>query len=184
MVEIEDTRNNEENKNKELEVLEEAAVAASEKVFLRDVEWEPHEFGPGGKSYGEICPNGGPGGLICCDFCTKAYCAYLTQTAQDIEVQKTCKAGKEVKEISDFLSESRQSLDRAVSAARQKVPPLPAKPPEPRPAPKARPKTPTSSTGASTKRGRRSHAKQEKPSPMEFNLTSTIDINPIGPNAI
>lgn len=34
----------------------------------------------------EVCPMGGPGGLICCDYCTAAYSRVLSNTAKEMEM--------------------------------------------------------------------------------------------------
>lgn len=97
-------------------------------VFSRDVAWTPHSFGPENQAYSQVCPDGGPGGLICCETCAQTYSSYLNQNIRDIEVQKTHKVGKEVKEILGFIEEGKKTLNRAVEVARKKAPPPPKGP--------------------------------------------------------
>lgn len=132
-------------------------------VFSRDVAWTPHSFGPENQEYSQVCPDGGPGGLICCETCAQAYSSYLNQTIRDIEVQKTHKVGKEVQEILGFLEEGRKTLDRAVVVAKKKVPPLPPMRPEPEAA-----------TAKRSVRGKAANATIEADS-TDWNVTSAVD---------
>ena len=84
-------------------------------------------------SYKDMCPNGGPGGLICCEYCSNKYSSFLMQTVEDMEVQKRHKCGKEIKEILTFLQDGRDALELAMGVARTKVPPVPRPMPQPRP---------------------------------------------------
>ena len=79
-----------------------------------------------------------------------------------MEIQKKHKTGKEVHEILNFLKESQEILDKAAKLASTKIPPLPRKPPEPEPDHRRSNKKSTSS--------------DLEAAPMDFNLTSTIDI--------
>jgi hypothetical protein len=151
-------------------------------IFARDVEFSPHPLGGGpfgSQSYNQACPTGGPGGLICCDVCCTAYSQYLTQTAKDIELQRTEKAGKEVNEILEFLEEGRAALDRAAKVARKIIPPLPLRPPEPEPLSKRA--TSSENGGGSRKAMNASRLEQEQyNASMSWNLTSAIDIGSSG----
>ena len=103
-------------------------------VFVKDIVWNHHDFDDkGGKGYDQVCPEGGPGGLICCFSCCKLYSSYLSQTAKDIEIQKQHKTSNEIREIVDFLKESCETLESAAQRASKKIPPLPPKPPGPEP---------------------------------------------------
>ena len=160
-------------KKKEKEISKESKEKAAkekterDKVFSKDIVWTPYKFGEEGEDYDQACPTGGPGGLICCDDCTKKYSLYMSRTVKDIEIQRTHKVGNEAKEILEFLGDGTKTLGRAIGVAKKKVPPLP-----PRRVPTAangkQPprKTSTSKTGASTA--------------TEWNLTSTIDIGVTG----
>jgi hypothetical protein len=59
------------------------------------------------------CPDGGPGGLICCSYCTAAYSRFLSNTAEEMEAQSVARAGQEVSEILELLSDAKQRLQRA-----------------------------------------------------------------------
>jgi hypothetical protein len=137
---------------------------AREKAFTRVVTWTPFSFGDDQQTYKQICPNGGAGGLICCEFCSNKYSSFLSQTVGDMEIQRTHKCGKEVKEVLKFLAEGREELTLAMKVASCKSPPLP------RPMPAAEPHP--------TKQQTRKQAsfKQQEPRHAEWNLTSTIDI--------
>lgn len=97
-------------------------------VFAKDgMVWSESAFDGKDESYFEaLCPSGGPGGLICCAVCSKIYSNFLSQTAKDIEVQKTRKIAEEAKEMIKFIEQGRTELDRSVSAAKRRVPPASA----------------------------------------------------------
>ena len=59
------------------------------------------------------CPEGGPGGLICCSQCTAAYSRFLSNTAKEMEAQSVAMAGQEVSEILELLEDAKQRLQRA-----------------------------------------------------------------------
>mmetsp|Transcript_7514 Transcript_7514/g.17219 ORF Transcript_7514/g.17219 Transcript_7514/m.17219 type:complete len:118 (-) Transcript_7514:47-400(-) len=58
----------------------------------------------------EVCPMGGPGGLICCDYCTAAYSRVLSNTAKEMEIQSVARTGQEVSEILELLGDARNRL--------------------------------------------------------------------------
>jgi hypothetical protein len=109
----------------EEEKQEEVAIAPAllQQVFAPAVEWTPHDYDGHNKLYEQLCPTGGPGGLICCQTCASAYSRYLTQTANDIEVQTIHNIGKEVQELVGFMEETRSKLQDKVGLARQQDPP-------------------------------------------------------------
>ncbi len=136
---------------------------AGKNVFSRDIAWSKFSFGDDNdnrQSYDQVCPQGGPGGLICCDSCCKQYSSYLSKTVKDMEIQRTHKGGKEVKELLKFLHQGKKTLERAIGVAKKKVPPLPP-------------------LGISPKE---QQATQRKPDllSVEWNLTSTIDVGHTG----
>ena len=91
-------------------------------IFRRDFEWSPHErFGFGEESF--ECPQGGPGGLICCAACTKAYADYLNMTFSDLQSQKINKVAAELETINNFMHDNQERLSKSVTAARRKPPP-------------------------------------------------------------
>lgn len=59
------------------------------------------------------CPDGGPGGLICCSYCTASYSRFLSNTAKEMEAQSVSRVGKEVSEILELLSDAKERLQRA-----------------------------------------------------------------------
>jgi hypothetical protein len=61
----------------------------------------------------EPCPDGGPGGLICCSYCTAAYSRFLVNTAKEMEAQSVSRVGQEVSEILEMLEDAKQRLQRA-----------------------------------------------------------------------
>lgn len=77
-------------------------------------------------SYADICPNGGPGGLICCTDCTSSYSKFLTFTFNDMQDQMTAKVANEMEQVLGFLESAKANLSHAVRAARRQNPPLPA----------------------------------------------------------
>ena len=92
-------------------------------VFAPDIEWTPHDFSKHDNLYEQLCPSGGPGGLICCQFCVSAYSQYLTQTANDIEVQTIHNISKEVQELIGFMKQTRNKRQDKLDLARRQAPP-------------------------------------------------------------
>ena len=89
------------------------SATTQEAFFQKDIAWEPLEWHGTPK-----CPSGGPGGLICCDYCSAAFSKLLADTAKDAEVQTRHNVGKEVQELLGYLDENRFALMIAVQAAR------------------------------------------------------------------
>ena len=91
--------------------LENAPEAASltEEVKLKDNEGHGEDNEPTYKP----CPDGGPGGLICCSYCTATYSRFLSNTAKEMEAQSVAKVGQEVSEIMELLANAKQRLQRA-----------------------------------------------------------------------
>jgi hypothetical protein len=89
-------------------------------IFARDIHWTHHRYDQSElDSPYEVCPNNGPGGLICCADCTKQYSAFLTLTATDMEEQKTHKVIKEVNELMGFLNGAKTKLEDGMEQAKQ-----------------------------------------------------------------
>mmetsp|Transcript_20254 Transcript_20254/g.31898 ORF Transcript_20254/g.31898 Transcript_20254/m.31898 type:complete len:175 (-) Transcript_20254:194-718(-) len=59
------------------------------------------------------CPNDGPGGLICCSYCTAAYSRFLSNTAKEMEIQSIAGVGQEVSEMLELLEDAKQRLRRS-----------------------------------------------------------------------
>lgn len=93
-------------------------------IFRRDFEWTPHDvYVNGDVSYKDQCPNGGPGGLICCTACTASYCDYLTATYNELEDQKVTKAAADLETVTRYLETNHGRLTVSVRAARRQPPP-------------------------------------------------------------
>ena len=102
-------------------------------VFTPDIHWTPHTFDPAPKHlkqrlvrYNEICPNGGPGGLICCSTCSATYSGYLSSTLKSMTVQRTSKLAAETEELLGMLNAAKRRLADSVKGARKKPPPVPS----------------------------------------------------------
>jgi hypothetical protein len=95
-------------------------------LFAPDIHWTPHPFD--GKeenvSYSNICPTGGPGGLICCEVCTATYSKYLSATYQDVEEQRTSKVAGELTQLVGFMTNTKKKLGKTVRRARKKSIPI------------------------------------------------------------
>lgn len=102
-------------------------------VFTHDIHWTPHNFDPPPKHlkkrivrYNEICPNGGPGGLICCSTCAATYSRYISSTLKSMTVQRTSKMAAETQELLGMLDSAKTRLAESVKSARKKPPPVPS----------------------------------------------------------
>eukprot|EP00536_Pseudo-nitzschia_multiseries_P015550 jgi/Psemu1/263041/estExt_Genewise1Plus.C_9080027 len=94
-------------------------------IFSKEIIWRPFSFSEENATYDQSCPEGGPGGLICCERCSTKYNLLLTRTSEDVESYRMNKEAGEVTEILDFLNEKKQILKDAVNSAKTKIPPLP-----------------------------------------------------------
>ena len=90
-------------------------------MFVRDIHWTPHQYdsSESDSPYDSTCPKGGPGGLICCEDCTKSYSRFLTATSKDLEEQRTRKVSNEVQELLEILNSARSKLNGALRTAKQ-----------------------------------------------------------------
>ena len=93
-------------------------------MFQRDIEWTPHPFDDQGTRYDTLCPNDGPGGLICCPYCLETYTKYMTATIQDIQRHTTMKIGHEVEELYHFVRDTKQQLVQTMKVTRRKPIPI------------------------------------------------------------
>ena len=98
-------------------------VRAPEAASLKE---EVHINNRGGSSYNveandeptyKPCPDGGPGGLICCAYCTAAYSRFLSNTAKEMEAQSIAGVGQEVSEICQLLEDAKRRLQRALDVS-------------------------------------------------------------------
>ena len=64
------------------------------------------------------CPTGGPGGLICCSYCSALYSRLLSNTAKEMEAQSISRKGQEVSEILELLADAKQRLRVATKLSR------------------------------------------------------------------
>ena len=118
-------------------------------VFVKEIEWTPFHFGSpttatttptttltGGireenvveptvsTTYENSCPNGGVGGLICCEECSGTYSSYLSRMCLDVEDARTRNVSNEMERLMDILADKRNELQTAMSNAKEGLPPL------------------------------------------------------------
>lgn len=105
-----------------------AAVQAAPQYatfFARDISWTPHQYhessSQDSSSYEKDCPNGGPGGLICCAACTKKYSSFLSDTTKEIEKQRTHKVNGEVMELLGYLSDAKLKLGTGLQVTKSRT---------------------------------------------------------------
>jgi hypothetical protein len=72
-----------------------------------------------------LCPSGGSGGLVCCPHCSRTYSDFLSQTAKDVELQKTRRIAEEAKGVMRYIEQGRKDLEGTIFAAKRRVPPGP-----------------------------------------------------------
>jgi hypothetical protein len=89
-------------------------------LFTKEITWRPFAFTEkhgetdNDAPYHEACPNGGPGGMICCDACSQKYSLFLSQTMEDLETSRMRMETAEVKELMQLLEGSEKALAEAV----------------------------------------------------------------------
>jgi NUMOD3 motif len=110
-------------------------------VFGRDISWTPHILHgsqgvahtnhpstaaapPPPPPYTYMCPQGGPGGLICCSLCSTLYTQYLTRTVTELQEQKLQSVGREVRDLIHWTQGTRETLAQTIKAARRKPIPM------------------------------------------------------------
>jgi len=86
------------------------------------MKWTPHSF----DATPQECLSGGPGGYICCSECSHEYSEYVTQTAEDIESQRTSFIAQEVEELLGYIESNRITLMGQAAIAKRTTPPIPA----------------------------------------------------------
>jgi hypothetical protein len=92
--------------------------------FAKTIEWTPHAYDEAPNdtpAYESSCPSGGPGGLICCEICTRKYSQFLSTTSKDIETQKTKQVNEEVMQLLGFLSGAKEQLNEAADLVRSRT---------------------------------------------------------------
>jgi hypothetical protein len=88
-------------------------------IFLRDINWIPHPLDLTSLSYVDLCLNGGPGGLICCESCTSNYSKFLSKCYTNLEEQKIAKLGVEITELLQFIEDAKPTLAETISFTRK-----------------------------------------------------------------
>jgi len=165
----------EEKKKEDVAVKVEGKSKPTSRIFSKEITWRP--FGSSESNdfaYDQSCPEGGPGGLICCDACSNKYNMFLIRTSEDVEKHRIIKESGEVTEILDFLGQKKDVLKKAVNTAKTKVPPLP-------PAGSGRlALRPAPDALSNRKSGIASKSEKPEINSDAWNLTSVIDIGVIG----
>lgn len=153
-------------------------------IFSKEITWRPlttsSENDDDDFAYDQSCPDGGPGGLICCDSCSSKYNLFLTKTSEDVETLRVIKESGEVTEILGFLGQKKDILKDAVNSAKTKIPPLPP-PGSGRLTVRQEPHALSRLHNGNRKSGSTTN-KYERPEINQgaWNLTSSIDIGVIG----
>jgi len=68
------------------------------------------------------CPDGGPGGLVCCESCSNKYSMFLSQTDKDLESQRVRNTSREMKRLMDIISNKQTDLENTLKKARAEMP--------------------------------------------------------------
>jgi hypothetical protein len=80
------------------------------------------------KDENDPCPNGGPGGLICCRLCTRSYASFMAETLHEMEREKNANLVEERNEVVELLRQTKNNLAVSLQAAKRTVPPPPLSP--------------------------------------------------------
>ena len=129
------------------------------------MEWNPHEFDL--VKLPQICPTGGPGGLVCCPGCADSYSKYMNETSRDMEGQRAHFVGRQIEEILQAVEKQRRELLPAIHMARTQTPPLGLQ---------AAKKGSVKSNVV--KRGLKQNTNES--TPMDWTMTSPLDMEEIG----
>jgi hypothetical protein len=92
-------------------------------MFHRDIEWSPSELDIDNNNE-TLCPNNGPGGMICCQDCMIRYTKFMTSTVQTLQRHATMKIGKEVEELYNDVTDMKQQLIQSMKVTRRKPIPI------------------------------------------------------------
>ena len=68
---------------------------------------------------GSACPDGGPGGLVCCSQCATSYSQILSNTTKAMETQAAAKIGQEVSELMEMLQDAQTRMRLAVDVSKE-----------------------------------------------------------------
>jgi len=93
------------------------AAGLTEEVNLNNDDFETDQKEEDAPTY-KACPTGGPGGLICCSYCSASYSRLLSNTAKEMEAQSIARKGQEVSEILELLADAKQRLLVATDLSR------------------------------------------------------------------
>jgi len=67
----------------------------------------------------EPCPIGGPGGLTCCEICSKSYSQVLADVSNEMEIQIVSMMGREVSEMIELLKDAQLRAQQAVDLSHE-----------------------------------------------------------------
>jgi len=81
-----------------------------------EVIWNQSEFDSHKVAYCK-CPDGGPGGLICCRDCSNSYSRFLQSTSKEMEGQTVSTIGQEVSELMELLLDAQVRLKQSVDVS-------------------------------------------------------------------
>lgn len=80
--------------------------------------WAPHPFDSvDPNTLAQACPEGGPGGLICCSTCTGKFSQYLSSTYASMQEHSINLMGNEVQELGSLLKQASSILDHNLPGA-------------------------------------------------------------------
>ena len=92
------------------------------KVADQAVRSIPKRMDEGDTEYGRACPDGGPGGLVCCESCSNKYSIFLSQTSKDLQSQRVRNTSREVKRLMDIITNKQKDLEMSLRKARVEIP--------------------------------------------------------------
>jgi len=67
------------------------------------------------------CPEGGPGGLVCCAVCAESYSTLLNETTEEMDMKTVAKIGEEVNELVELLNDAKKRLKIAMRVAKDNI---------------------------------------------------------------
>lgn len=175
---VKDEKNLKEEQKVDVAVVERKDERATV-MFSKEITWRPLSSCGNDCAYDQSCPEGGPGGLICCDSCSTNYNVFLTTTLEDVETHRMIKEAGEVTEILEFLGQKKEVLKNAVDSAKTKIPPLPP-PGSGRLTLRQEPHVLSRLNSGNRKSGVTNKCEKPEFNHGAWNLTSSIDIGVIG----
>lgn len=91
--------------------------ALIDQIFPKVLSWTPHPLDEGDMP----CPTGGPGGLICCEYCQAHFTQYLDQTCRELEEQKIGKVASDISQMLMYSQSTLSSLKQSTAAAKSSI---------------------------------------------------------------